>query len=93
MYLSTLDFLIIAASAWRLAYMLVNESGPYDMFDRLRKWNTFGGLLECIYCTSIWTAAIMWLVYLTVARPVSIIFAASAIGLAISSYTGVGYER
>lgn len=93
MYLSALDLFIIAAASWRLAYMLVNEAGPFQMFARLRRWSTFGGLLECIYCTSVWTAAIVWLIYLTIFRPVTFILAASMIGLAVSSYTGVGYER
>jgi hypothetical protein len=60
---------------WRLSYMLVNESGPLLIFDRLRAWaakyQTKGGLfdlLSCVYCTSMWIGAVS---SLFVARSVS----------------------
>lgn len=33
-----LDFLILALASWRLANLLVNESGPKNVFGRLRAW-------------------------------------------------------
>ena len=49
---------------WRLSYMLVNEKGPFLIFDRFRAWAasdpTEGGLfdlLSCVYCTSVWVGA------------------------------------
>lgn len=31
------DILLIGLAAWRLAYMLVKEDGPFEMFSKLRK--------------------------------------------------------
>lgn len=62
----------IALASWRLAHMLVHEHGPLGLFIVLRRltgiqydeteqafmwpsWNP----LWCVYCTSIYTAAIM----------------------------------
>lgn len=35
--MSALEFVILALAAWRLAYMLVREDGPFAMFARLRR--------------------------------------------------------
>lgn len=35
--MSALEFGILALAAWRLAYMLVREDGPFAMFARLRR--------------------------------------------------------
>jgi hypothetical protein len=31
-----MDFIILALATWRLSNLLVNESGPYDVFERVR---------------------------------------------------------
>jgi len=65
-----LDFVIKALATWRLASLLVNESGPLGMFDKLRHavgvrydersvaygTNNLAELLTCVWCTSMWTA-------------------------------------
>lgn len=61
-----------ALAAWRLAHMLVSEDGPNRMFARLREatgieYNAKGKVvsypdynpLHCLYCTSMYTAAIV----------------------------------
>lgn len=63
---------IYTLAIWRLSNMLVDESGPFDMFGKLRhkagvKYNThskpygetfLAQLLSCIYCVSVWISAI-----------------------------------
>ena len=36
--MTALDFLILSLASWRLAYMLVEEAGPFEVFSRLRYW-------------------------------------------------------
>lgn len=57
--MSPLDFLIIFTATWRMAYFVAKESGPFQFMDTIRKWNDLGGLLTCVYCASVWTAALM----------------------------------
>lgn len=63
-----MNFLISILATWRISSMLVKESGPFDVFDRLRdiagvKYNQHGesygtnmwsSLLSCVWCTSVW---------------------------------------
>ena len=68
-------FVLHSLAAWRLAYMLVHELGPGMIFERLRRKvgaetmnekgypecrerSTFG-MFCCVFCMSIWTAAIV----------------------------------
>lgn len=85
------DTLIIAAATWRLAFMLVREAGPFDVFARLRVRTTLGGMLECVFCTSVWTAALMLALWF-IAWPVVVVLAASGAGLMLASWTGVEYR-
>lgn len=87
------DLLFLAIACWRLAYMLTSESGPFGVFGRLRAATTFGGLLDCLYCASVWTALIMLALYVTPLRPVVWVFAVSGAGLMLKSWTGAGYQH
>jgi hypothetical protein len=45
---------------WRVTYLLTAESGPWDIFERLRQLSRsglWGGLTGCFYCLSLWVAA------------------------------------
>lgn len=47
---------------WRLSAMLVNEAGPFEVFERLRykaRDTMLGALLECVWCTSVWVSALL----------------------------------
>lgn len=67
-----LEVSVYAAAAWRLAYMLTNETGPFMLFTKLRtatgiKHDEFGypiafpvgNVLSCLYCTSVWMALLL----------------------------------
>lgn len=43
-------------ATWRLTSLLVQEDGPARLFARLRAFSTFGGVLECVWCCSVWVA-------------------------------------
>lgn len=65
-------YIVYALAIWRLSNMLVDESGPFDLFGKLRSklgvkydrhskpyGETFlAQLLSCIYCVSVWISAI-----------------------------------
>jgi hypothetical protein len=52
-------FILAGLATWRIAFMLVREDGPGEIFTRLR--NRLGGslfdrLLGCVKCVGVWTA-------------------------------------
>lgn len=52
----------LALATWRLTSLLVQEPGPYRVFVRLRdsqRDTEVGNALQCIWCTSIWVAALL----------------------------------
>lgn len=75
------ELVTLALAAWRLAHMLVDESGPGAVFVRLRhraglrmmpvrnldsSWSTVqvittpvAELFTCVWCMSVWTAALL----------------------------------
>lgn len=82
----TLDLsaiLIISLASWRTAYMLTTEAGMFDMFVFIRKYANVGGVLNCIFCFSVWTSAILVLVWYTDLYPAIYILAVSAVAIII----------
>ena len=70
-------FFFLSLAAWRLASLIANEEGPWQMFKRLRqraeKWckqyrfcSELGvyELFACEWCNSIWIGAWLTLLYL-----------------------------
>ena len=90
--MNALDLLILALACLRLAYMLVREDGPAHLFARIRARTTFGGLLECVFCSSVWTAVGVLVVWLTPVRPIVYPLAISGLALMAAKYTGVEYQ-
>jgi len=83
-----LDLLILALASWRLAYLLTKEDLPYGIMRRIRERVTFGGLLLCIYCTSIWASIGCYLLWQTPLAPIVTILAISGGAMMLWRYTG-----
>lgn len=65
-------FLILSLATWRMASLLTQEYGPWDMFKRLRESvgiehdedgnvemvpeSFLAGALSCVWCCSVWVA-------------------------------------
>jgi hypothetical protein len=52
-------FLLCALAVWRVAHLLAQEDGPFDLVFKLRKrvgQGFFGSLLDCFLCLSLWIA-------------------------------------
>jgi hypothetical protein len=75
---------LLAFAAYRLARMLVSEGGPFDIFDRIRAVANHigaGSLLDCIFCTSVWTSMLMLVLWISgaVGQVIVIILAISGV--------------
>ena len=98
--MNLITFVILALATWRLASLLADEQGPFDMFARFRYWagerwvdgrrgsNQFAKGLICIWCVSMWVSIILvtlWFFY-----PASVIimlpFALSAMACIINDH-------
>ena len=52
-------FVLASLAAWRLAFLVVREHGPYQTFERARKWageGFVGQLVSCVKCVGVWIA-------------------------------------
>jgi len=87
--LSPLDFLILAAAAWRLAYLISTESAPFNVMGRFRERYPLGGGTACLKCVSVWTAALVFGLWLTPLQSLVWIAAISGAAHMLGSYTGV----
>ena len=83
-------FVMLVLATWRLTSLFVYENGPLDVFLKLRTWDRslfLMGLLNCSWCTSVWTAAIMTTIITLVtgwwALWLPLVLAASAGGIII----------
>ena len=61
-----LALLVAVLATWRLCHLVAHEDGPWDLVVRLRQAagdGTWGRLMDCPYCQSLWWAAPMaaWL--------------------------------
>ena len=58
--MAPIDLVSIALATWRLAYLITHEDGPFDLAVRFRRRFPLGGLTSCIYCVSVWAAALVY---------------------------------
>jgi hypothetical protein len=50
-------FVLCALAIWRMAHLLAEEDGPWDLIVRLRERlgaSILGRLMDCFYCLSLW---------------------------------------
>lgn len=53
-------FVLAGLATWRISHLVVSEDGPWEFLARLRQWlghSSFGRLMDCFGCVSIWVAA------------------------------------
>lgn len=88
---------LLGLAGWRIGHMLVEEDGPALLFQRLREWagvkpglvsGFLPTLFNCIYCMSVWTTSLMWLVWLVCPEAVMLV-AAWAVALVVHSAAGL----
>lgn len=86
--MTPIDLLALALFTWRGAYLLVKESGPFNLMDRFRAMTTIGGMLDCLYCSSIWVALAGYILISTPLAPIVFVGAISGLALLMHRYTG-----
>lgn len=87
------DLLTLALATWRLAYMLVKETGPAAIFERARADIPHGGLLHCVYCASVWCALLLWLLWSLGWRWPVRVLAGSGLAVLLHRYVGFDYAQ
>lgn len=74
---------LLVLAVYRLSRLLVRESGPWAVLEQYRAIGIragLEGLVTCIYCTSVWVAALLTLFWLSglPGQAVVLVLAASA---------------
>jgi hypothetical protein len=89
--MEAIQLIVFCMSTWRLTVMFLQDSGPFDIFDKLRSvtnagvWedaNQIGRLLTCPYCFSVWAAIFMYALVTyapSIGWPAAYILTASAV--------------
>ena len=57
--INPMAFILCTLAVWRIAYLISQEDGPFDIIIKLRKpfgQGTIGKLMDCFYCLSLWLA-------------------------------------
>ena len=63
-FVTLLHFIILSLATWRLSSLLVNEDGPNRLFNSFREQvSDWTGLLDCVWCVSIWIGIILVVIY------------------------------
>lgn len=66
------EAVLIGLAAWRLAHLLVEEDGPFDVLEWVRQAvglhsgevkGFLPSLFSCVYCMSVWTALLCYLLW------------------------------
>lgn len=83
-----LDWLIVSAATFYLAYSLTLLEGPFKAFVKVRFWLPLGGLTKCIYCMALWVGAACYLAYLTPLQPVVVVLAIAGLGMFVYRFSG-----
>jgi hypothetical protein len=61
--MGSFELILLLAATWRLSYLIAREDAPFGIMRRIRAVTTLGGLLDCIYCASVWCAFGLLLIY------------------------------
>ena len=89
------DALIIGFAAWRVAHLLVEEDGPFDIFEKLRQFaGVRSGLVEgfwpklfsCVWCMSVWVCVLVYGLLL-LEQTIVMILAAMAIAALLQKFS------
>lgn len=86
--LTPFELTVLALASWRLAYFVTREDAPFKLMARFRSYSTLGGLLDCIYCASIWTAIACYIALQTPLAPLVSIAAVSGLAMLLWRFTG-----
>jgi hypothetical protein len=93
--------LLIGLAAWRLASLLVNERGPYNMFvgfrerlgyehDESGKPSAWPGgwreVFSCVWCLAIWTSLLMWGLW-ELEELIVVVWAAAAMAIVVERWS------
>ena len=57
--MNSFEFILATLAVWRFSHLIAAEDGPFELIASLRRkagTGSWGRLLDCFYCLSIWIA-------------------------------------
>jgi len=86
--MQSLELLILTLATWRLARLLAAEAGPGNILTKLRERFPSGGVFDCIYCLSVYTAIAVFAAWLYLPAEIIYVTALSGGAMLMHRYTG-----
>lgn len=90
-----IDLIAFILATYRVSSLIVDESGPFGIFQKLREFtgiihdeegeiacvpnNVIANLCSCLWCMSIWTAIILYIVWWLTPIPIYILAASAGV--------------
>lgn len=103
------EFLVLSLASWRIASLLVDEAGPFDVFERLRVFvgikydqknepfatNEIAKQFMCIWCMSLLVSIFIVVFYMCSNTVIYFLlpFALSSVGMLADKMLWRGYKR
>jgi hypothetical protein len=78
-------------ATWRISSLLVNEDGPFEIFDTIRVVFDRLKVFQCLWCTSVWIGTIVTVGYFfnpTLTTWILLPFTISAGAILVDKYSG-----
>jgi len=83
-----LDLLILSLATWRLARLLAAEAGPGNSLTKTRERFPLGGVFDCLYCVSVYTAIAVYAAWLYLPNDIIYVAALTGGAMLLHRYTG-----
>ncbi len=98
-----MTYILLTLATWRLASLLVNEEGPFHIFEKLRWWagirkeeirdGFLAGVFSCVWCCSLWVGGawtLAWILFPGAVEWLALPFALSAAAIWMERMVGNG---
>lgn len=94
-----IQFVAVGLAGWRVASLLVQEDGPFEIFARLRRAvglervgelpsGFLPDLLSCVWCASVWTTLVAYGAWRAGAEGLVLVVAAMAVAVLAQRASG-----
>jgi len=78
----------LALATWRISRLITKEDGPFALIATFRRRVPLGGVFECIYCASIYAAALVYALWLYAPIEIVTVIAISGLAMILHRWTG-----
>jgi len=83
--------IILGLAVVRVSYFIARENAPFHTMAKIREAFSLGGLLDCMYCVSVWATPVIALLWM-VDENIVILLAVMGLASVLFRWSGLDYE-